>query len=127
MERILVAVDGSDAALSAVDFAAALAARLNAELILMSAVRQMAVGAARDIPPVSDLLVAAARFEAWADGAIRFASLRYCGDPAEAILRCSAERGADLIVLGRDCDDGTLAALLQQLVARSPCPVAVAP
>jgi nucleotide-binding universal stress UspA family protein len=121
MERIMVAVDGSAAALKAIDFAAALAARLNPELILVET-----DGREPSETAAGDPLLAAARFEAWANGAIRLASLRLAGDPGAAILRCAAEREADLIVLGRD-RASVRNELLRQLLAEAACAVAVAP
>jgi nucleotide-binding universal stress UspA family protein len=44
MERILVAVDGSEAAFKAVDFAAKLAAQTKAELAIITAVDEAYVG-----------------------------------------------------------------------------------
>ena len=137
MERILVVVDGSQAALRALGFAAGLAGRYNAELIVLAMAEAAGGEAAGDgagveaaRPAGVETVLAGARVAAWAQGAVRVASLAGFGDPVAAIVDCARERRADLVVLGRT-RAGRFAGLLRgglqsRVLAEAPCPVTIA-
>ena len=147
MERILVAVDGSLGGLKAVDFAAELAGRYNAELILLAVARHAVpvfdaaaaefarIEHSREPPGESgvaaaEAVLSGARIEAWANGAVRLSSVTAFGDPADEIVRCADDRRADLVVLGSS-SHGRLERLfhgsvVQKVLALAPCTVAVA-
>ena len=145
MRRIVVGVDDSEASLRAVDFAADLAGKCDAELVVL--------GVARDVAernpdleeyahlehikePVSTLTLdwlreglAEVCDRAMAKGAQHVASEVFVGDPAEQILACAASRQADLIALGSR-GHGRIVGLLvgsvtQKVVARAQCAVLV--
>jgi len=146
MERILVAVDGSSAALKAVDLAADLANKYNAELVLLTVVPLLSPGVdpafeeyARvehiQVPATQLALAAAesvldgARRAARAKGATPIAAEPSFGDPAQEIIAAAGDRQADLIVV-RSRGHGRLAGLLlgsvaQKVVSLAPCPVVV--
>jgi nucleotide-binding universal stress UspA family protein len=146
MERILVAVDGSPAALKAVDFAADLANKYNAELILLTVFPRLSPGvdpaleayarAEHIQQPGTELPLAAvesvldeARRAARAKGAARISDEPRFGDPAHEIIAAAGERVADLIVVGSR-GHGRLAGLLlgsiaQKVVSLARCPVVV--
>lgn len=146
MERIMTAVDGSAASLKAIDFAADLATRYGAEMILVSVAHHAAPVADPAMEeyarvehmrgPTSELglaaaetVLAGARIEAQAKGARRVSTVPAFGDPAEEIIRCAEERHADLLVLGTRGHTrlgGLLHGSVAQLViGRAPCPVTV--
>jgi nucleotide-binding universal stress UspA family protein len=146
MERILVAIDGSAAALKAVEFAVDLANKYNAELILLTVVP--------DLSPVIDPAVEEyarvehiqgrasefgmaaaqtvlddARRMAQTKGAMRISAEPILGDPAEKIVTAARDRQADLVVIGSR-GHGRLAGLLfgsvaQKVITLAPCPVTV--
>ena len=147
MERILVAVDGSAPSLKAVDFAADLAGKYNAELILLTvaphplpdldpAVEQYAqlehvrVPAAELAVTAADSVLDNARRTAQARGATRISVAPSFGDPAQEIMTAARDRQADLIVVGSR-GHGRLAGLLlgsvaQKVISLAHCPVVVA-
>ena len=117
MDRILVAVDGSSAALKAVDLAADLANKSNAELVLLTVVPHLSPGVDLAFEeyarvehihvPATELALAAA--ESVLDGARRAARTKGTtpiaaepsfGDPAQEIIAAARDRQADLIVVG---------------------------
>ena len=146
MNRILVAVDGSPAALNAVDFAADLANKYEAELVLLTVVADLSPGVdpafeeyarIEHIPePATQLAFATAesvlgraRSEARAKGASRISAGPSVGDPAKEIIAAAEDRQVDLIVVGSR-GYGRLAGLLlgsvaQKVVSLASCPVAV--
>lgn len=146
MERILVGVDGSAPSLEAVDFAADLASKYNAELILLTV--------APDLPPeldpaieeyarlehipvpetelaltTADGVLDNAQRKARTKGATRISAESSFGDPARAIIAAARDRQADLIVVGSR-GHGRLAGLLlgsvaQKVISLAHCPVVV--
>ena len=117
MERILVGVDGSAPSLSAVQFAADLASKYDAELILMTIVPRLspelepeaeqyarvehiALPEARLALTAAGNVLGHARTEAVAKGATRVSAEPCFGDPAREIITTARDRGADLIVVG---------------------------
>ena len=146
MERILVGVDGSSASLKAVDFAADLANKYNAELILLTVVPHFspevdpalqAYARVEHIQePAPELALAAAktvldgaRRAAQAKGASRIAVEPSFGDPAQEIIAAARDRQADLIVVGSR-GHGRLAGLLlgsvaHKVITLAPCPTVV--
>ena len=146
MERILVGVDGSAPSLKAVDFAADLAGKYNAELILLkvagdrpleldTAVEEyarsehMPAAAAEFVLTMADNILDNARKEALAKGATQISVEPSFGDPAAQIIAAARDHQADLIVIGSR-GHGRLAGLLlgsvaQKVVSLAPCPVVV--
>ncbi len=145
MKCIIVALDGSETSRRAAEFAADLAAKFDIELILTSVVEP-------NWPPEEDLaeyVRPAQSFEAMSQFAENIArdnvkqahgqalergakkartDVRF-GDPADEILKCRAEVGADVIVVGSR-GHGRLAGLLlgsvsQKLVSLAPCSVII--
>ena len=146
MKRILVAVDGSSGALKVVDFAADLANKYQAELVLLTVVPDLSSGVdpafaeyarVEHIPePAPELALAAAestldgaRKAARAKGAMRISAGPSFGDAAKEIIAAAEDRQVDLIVVGSR-GHGRLAGLLlgsvaQKVVSLAPCPVVV--
>jgi len=146
MERILVGVDGSSASLKAVDFAADLANKYDAELILLTVVPHFSPGVDPAFEeyarvehiqePATELALAAAktvldgaRRAAQAKGASRIAVEPSFGDPAQEIIAAARDRQADLIVVGSR-GHGRLAGLLlgsvaHKVITLAPCPTVV--
>jgi nucleotide-binding universal stress UspA family protein len=146
MKRILAAVDGSEASMRAVEFAADLATRFQAEFLLICVVEhglppdwalaeyvrpdqigtdmgQFAVSFARDA-------LENARTQAVARGIDPVRSEIRTGDPSEEILKFQGETGADAIVVGSR-GRGRLAGMLlgsvsQKIANLAPCMVAIA-
>jgi nucleotide-binding universal stress UspA family protein len=154
MRRIVVATDGSDGADRAIDFAADLAGKFTADLVLVhvisaSTLANAGAGLARtpaDLRPlrsventsVSEVLtdmataiLAKAKLRAGARGAQRVQTEIRAGTPAETIVSVAGEQEADVIVLGKR-GLGRLAGLLlgsisQKVVMLARCAVAVIP
>jgi predicted unusual protein kinase regulating ubiquinone biosynthesis (AarF/ABC1/UbiB family)/nucleotide-binding universal stress UspA family protein len=98
MDRILVATDESATAARAVEWAAEMATRSGAALILLRVLAPAGGdGAEADEAAVRARLVAAAAGLAGGRGRARVA---YDADPAAAIVRAAAEEAADLVVVG---------------------------
>ena len=112
MERILVGVDGSAPSLRAVHFAADLASKYNAELILMTIVPRLspalepeaeqyarvehiAVPAAGSLSRRPTMCLSVARRAAQAKGATRMSAEPSFGDPAQEII-AAAETGTPI-------------------------------
>ena len=145
MKRILAAVDGSEAAIRALDFAIKLAAETQAELVILTVAEELYVG--------DGALEQFARSEhlgsAWADlteasakhilstAETRVAScqgLRWraewrMGYPAGEIIRFAKEQACDLVVAGHVGRSRLLGVLLGsvafKLVTLCPCPVTI--
>ena len=144
MKRVLVGVDGSSAALKAVDFAADLANKYEAKLVLLTVGRSPGVEPAFEeyariehiSQPATELALAttrsildSARDNARAKGAMRISTEWSFGDPAQEIIATARKQHADLIVVGSR-GHGRLGGLLvgsvaQKLVSLAPCPVVV--
>ena len=146
MERILVGVDGSASSLRAVDFAADLASKYNAELIVLtvvphfwpqvdSAVEEYArlehiPGPAPELVlTTADNLLDKARKKAQANSATRISAASSFGNPAHEIIAAAKDQQADLIVVGSR-GHGRLTGLLlgsvaQKVISLAHCPVVV--
>ncbi len=146
MERIVAAIDGSAPSLKAVDFAADLASKYDAELLLFNVAREFTpiidaeLEAYARIEHIETLasevglaaaetVLAGARLTARANGATRISTKSAFGDPAEEIIALAKDRQADLIVIGSR-GHGRLAGLLlgsvaQKVLAHASCPVVV--
>ena len=146
MKRIVAAVDGSASSLKAVDLAADLAGKYEAELVLVTVEREIAPVISEEVRAyaraehIVDLtsdpgfaaaenVVAGARLTAQAKGAPRVLTEVGAGDPAEAIIALDKERNADLIVIGSR-GHGRLVGLMlgsvaQKVLAHASCPVLV--
>ncbi len=146
MKRIVAAVDGSPASLKAAAFAGDLAGKYGAELVLVAVARDVAPVVDRDVEAYARLehidrltddlgtaaaesVLAGARLEAQANGAVRIVTEVASGDPAEAVVGLAQDRQADLIVAGSR-GRGRLAGLLlgsvaQKSLAHAACPVLV--
>jgi nucleotide-binding universal stress UspA family protein len=110
--KILVGTDGSETATRALDRAVSLAAALDAELHVLTAFNDRApagvpsagvsidsgwVAAARS---AADKVAHDAEERARAGGVKKVVAEAVAGDPAEVLLKGSAERNADLLVVG---------------------------
>ena len=144
MKRILVAVDGSQASLRALDLAADIAAKYAAKLTLLTAVKDeqfdpefetyARVEHIKDPPRVLQIegvrnALAGLHDRAAAKGALDIGTEAAIGDPAEEILSFAQGGGVDMIVMGNR-GHGRLAGLLlgsvtQKVVGLAPCPVLV--
>ena len=148
MKRILVADDGSDAALSAVEMAALLAAKTGAELVALAVVDPSHIRTADisdlaraeklgDAEALETLIDASApylaRCEAAAKraGVTRFRSVRRASDDvALEVTDFARAQGVDLIVVGsrgRSRLPGLLlGSVSQKLATHAPCSVLIA-
>jgi nucleotide-binding universal stress UspA family protein len=148
MERIVAAVDGSAASSKALEFAADLAGKYGAELVLLTVAQEVAPVLSPEMQAyaraehiedltsdpgfaAADSVLAGARLTARATGAARVTTETGSGDPAEAIIALAKDRHADLIVMGTR-GHGRIAGLLlgsvaQKVVTHAACPVLVVP
>ena len=145
MKMIVAAVDRSKPSLRAADFAAELAQKYDAELILLSVVRDVEArdpgleayahmeGLREPVPSLAiDALhgsLAPVRDKAIATGARRVSTDVRIGEAADEILACLTDQAADLLVIGSR-GHGRLAGLLlgsvvQRIAGVAPCPVLV--
>lgn len=104
MQRIVVGVDGSEGAAAAVRWASGLAARTDAELVVMTGF----VPTESELPPdrVEALLAEEEeQLETWAEatcpGDVRMRTVVEWGDPRPGILAVAEREDADLVVVGR--------------------------
>ena len=139
LRRILVPVDRSPNPKRAVAFAGRLARAAShgvpVEVALLHVGERSIVGLTRLIDPETKIAqetgatltaTLAVRLEEGAK--IRWHRLRYRGDVAEEILQVSEEVGADLVVMASvGKPDLKRGGVTTKVVARSPCPVLVAP
>lgn len=124
---ILVATDGSEPSLRAVDVAARMAASENTPLYLLNVIRDMQfpqalsrmaeverlVGTRSDVLNyVADKILKDAKQRAKKAGAKTVEPVTANGDPASCIVETANERGADLIVVGTRGLGGVAGALL---------------
>jgi len=143
MQRVLAAVDGSDPSIRGVEFAADLAAKYGAELVLLAVApdvpdagleayaRAEHLRAPGNVLPLAaaDAILTRARDRAVAKGATRIVTEAELGDPAGRIIDQARDRKADLVVMGSR-GHGRLAGLVlgsvaQKVVSHAPCPVTV--
>ena len=141
IQRIMVAVDGSDSSNRAIDVAAALARREKADLVIVTVAALSPPAARREFQRVEGsaadpsetaseaVLMDAEQRAGWAD--VKARTNLVWGDPAEAIIKAIVEEKVDAIVVGRH-GHSQLAGLLlgsvsQKLVSLSPCMVTVVP
>ncbi len=115
MGTIVVGLDGSVHGKTAAEWAAPVAEKLGAEMVIVHA---------------RGMIESEAHAQQVAES-VHPDALVVDGDPVSALLRVAAERGAMMIVVGRR-GSGTNPALLlgstsHQLAERSPCPVVIIP
>ncbi len=147
MQKILVAVDGTDASLFALDFAADLAQRLDAELVLftvaehhMSDADSERLAALERLPTsvgdvakiyAEDILDRAERRARTFRGIEISSHWRVMGDPTTEIAAYARSEPCDLIVVGhRDRGLATqmiLGSVARKLLEIAPCPVTIVP
>ncbi len=146
MQRILTAVDGSDASMKGVELAADLAVKNDAELVLLAVVEEDAkfdagldayVRAEHIREPggtlartAADNILNRARDRAATKGAKRITTEADFGDPATRIIETARDQKVDMIVVGSR-GHGRLVGLLlgsvaQKVTSLAPCPVIVA-
>lgn len=132
--RIFVAVDGSAGSDAAVHWAAGLAARCRAEVVLVHAVGLLEhLTEGRDARDHSEIEAVLER--QWARplslAGIPFQVRIAEGRPAPVLLDLAASAGADLIVVGSrgagQHPAGTLGSTSLEVASRAPCPVVVVP
>ena len=133
MKHILAAVDGSDASFRALDHAAALAAKLDAELTILI-VRLIVVGrkvsypalGSEEVQKIEQRSREIALAQACTKSTIQVEKSR---DTAFKIVDVAIERNADLIVMGASGVGGFKAFLLgsisQEVLRKSACPVTI--
>jgi nucleotide-binding universal stress UspA family protein len=145
MKEIVVATDGSEHALKAVEEAARLAAAMGAKLSVVAAAPSAAVladelegyarteGILNDLPQliasVEPPFLSESRSRALGAGATHVEAAVLHGDAASSIIDVARETGADLIVLGSR-GRGRLGGLLlgsvsQKVATHAPCSVLV--
>jgi nucleotide-binding universal stress UspA family protein len=145
MERILVAVDGSEHSARAVDAAASIASAVGARLSLLAVVPSMAAVAGelesyaraenllnelpRLLASVQPAFLEPAAARARAQHVSDVSLETVTGDPATEILATAHEKGIDLIVMGSR-GRGRLSGLLlgsvsQQVSTHAPCSVLI--
>jgi ubiquinone biosynthesis protein len=116
VRRVVVATDGSDSAARAVDWAAELAERYEAELVLLRVVAGDPGPAGAELEREAARLGARARVEV-------------AEEPAEAIVRAAAEQKADVLVVGNVGMTGRREFLLGNVPNRvshnAPCTVVI--
>lgn len=115
IKTILVAVDGSDHALKAVDYSANIAAAMNAELRVLYVVKSQSlpkgilqyadaehiIGNNKDIlEKMADNIVTDAKVRAQKAGATNVTTEVIKGPVARSIVKCGKECGVDMIVIG---------------------------
>ena len=145
MERILVAIDGSEHSMKAVDAAADIATAVGAKLLLLAVVPSIATVAAElepyartehllnelprllaaVQPPFLEPAAARARAKQVPEISLETAA----GDPATEILAAARDKGIDLIVVGSR-GRGRLGGILlgsvsQKIVTHAPCSVLI--
>jgi ubiquinone biosynthesis protein len=98
IQRILVATDRSETATSAVEWAAEMADRYSAELLVLQVVApEHVIATGSDGVPAADDL---RQFATRVAGERGKARLEYDPDPAETILRVAEEERSDVVVVG---------------------------
>lgn len=137
-KRILCPVDFSETARAAMETAIELAARFDAELLLIHAYPipgytfpdGSAVASARMLQELAD--EAARHLDEWRELAVKAGAAKVSvdtavGDPAGEIVRVAADRKVDLVVMGTHGRTGIEHALMgsiaERVVRRAKCPV----
>lgn len=137
-KRILCPVDFSETARAAMETAVELAARFDAELLLIHAYPipgytfpdGSAVASARMLQELAD--EAARHLDEWRELAVKAGAAKVAvdtavGDPAGEIVRIAADRKVDLVVMGTHGRTGIEHALMgsiaERVVRRAKCPV----
>ena len=136
-ERILVAVDGSDYSMAAVDQAISLGGICNSEIYLISVValypEQMAVAPNLVETMSADVRKFLDKGKEKVDkaGISCDTIVRMGGAPHEFIVQEARDREADLILVGTQGKSGLervlLGSVAQNVIAHAPCPVMVVP
>ena len=146
MKRVLAAVDGSERALKALEFATRLAGETKAGLTILTVTQEMPISdrALREYTKAEHLAAA------WGDlsearateilsaaeahipaGGPRVQPEWRVGDPAAEILRFAKEAAVDAIVIGHAGHSRVMGVLLGsvalKVVTHAPCPVVVVP
>ena len=136
MKTILVAIDGSDSATEALDFAVELCKETGAALEVLSVKPKPLVGRGGGGLPVLEVeavhgaehIAQTAAEQAVAAGVPAKAHVQH-GDPAESIAAAGVELGADLIVVGTrglgPVSASMLGSVSHALIKRSRIPVTV--
>ena len=136
IESILVATDGSDAALGALDRALTIADGLEAAVHVLAVVDPDGSPLVFDLGTVHDLETAKERLvdeivEQYDDHTVEVKGVVRRGRPADQIVGYARESGADLVVIGRSGQTGVAEALLgsttDRVLRKSPAPVVVVP
>jgi nucleotide-binding universal stress UspA family protein len=134
-KTILVATDFSECAEQALDYAAALAGKLDAKVYLLNAISIPSMGIPEVGVAVTNTLIESTvrtHHESLAKLASRHASVNIetglrTGDPRDLIVDVAREIGADLIVMGTHGRRGVRRALIgsiaESVVRTAPCPV----
>ncbi|PWB83533.1 MAG: universal stress protein [Methylocystaceae bacterium] len=142
MQRIMVATDGSVGANRAVEAAAELAKKFDADLLIVTfggsssaeeigKLARSEGGIGEAIELLSNLILREARERAERAGAAKIQTSSGWGDAAEGIIDLAHREKADVVVVGRR-GRGRLAGLLlgsvsQKLASLAPCAVIVVP
>lgn len=146
MRTILVATDGSASSEKALNFAADLAVKCEADLIVLTVTTDVApvlnvefaayarsehllAGASEFTLAAAENVLAGARLQAETRGVKRISTEATLGDPADRIIAVANDRQADLLVVGSR-GHGRLAGLLlgsvsQKVISHAACPVVV--
>lgn len=145
MRRLILATDGSEGAMRALDFAVKLAAAFDAELYLVNVTADMGlshdelrqfsrtenVSLAEVLDAEAQQVLQQTKSRALELGARRLRTEAATGDPAEMILTIAAREGADGIVVGKrgwgPLRGMLLGSVSQKLASLARCPVIVVP
>jgi nucleotide-binding universal stress UspA family protein len=134
--RIIVGVDGSEASLRAVTWAAELAGWTGGEIVAVHVVGLLTHLADDSVAPSAEHSgEVAAQLEQWcrplADAHVAYRSVLIDGDPVSSLLRAARDEDADLVVVGARGTGGypglVLGSTSQQLVHQADRPVTVVP
>ena len=137
--KILIAVDGEQAATRAAEIGAELASRLGAQVALIHSVAIPVSQVLRDTAATEESIARAIQEgERLLRGVHRRVTLPpatldhvECGPPAERIVEIAKQWPADLIVIGSHCRGGVrrmlLGSVAEEVMRHAPCPVLIAP
>lgn len=144
-KKFILATDGSEGALRALDFAVALAAAFDAELQLVTVTADMGLShdelsdfsrtenlsLAEVLDAQAQQVLERSKSRAAELGAGRLRTEAATGDPAEMILEIAAREGADGIIVGKrgwgPLRGMLLGSVSQKLASLARCPVIVVP